>query len=159
VTLDGTLLKEGGEYGSEEVFPFSVAGTPTSPPVANPSPTNSPVASPTTPPPVTSPTCEIPFRMGMWSDNSNTIEYGLFDDNGPVLEKTDVSPDTTYFEEACLESGKSYTFMIENPDGLCCDNGYGFATVNVNGKMKVITKFTGVVKVIFEATLDDVSFF
>lgn len=158
VTLDGTLLKEGGEYGSEEVYPFSVAGTPTSPPVANPSPTNSPVASPTTPPPVTSPTCEIPFRMGMWSDNSNTIEYGLFDDNGPVFEKTDVSPDTTYFEEACLESGKSYTVRIENPDGLCCDNGYGFAHVNVNGKVKVITKFTGVVKVIFEATLDDVSY-
>jgi len=75
-----------------------------------------------------------------------------------VFEKTDVSPDTTYFEEACLESGKSYTVRIENPDGLCCDNGYGFAHVNVNGKVKVITKFTGVVKVIFEATLDDVSY-
>merc|ERR1712238_626889 len=101
--------------------------SPTSPPVT--SPTSPPVTSPTSPPSA----CDIPMRMGMWTDNSNTIEDRL-------------DFDTTY------------TFEIEDPDGLCCNNGYGFATLNVNGNMKVITKFTGTVQVVFDGTLGDPSF-
>merc|ERR1719469_1000782 len=99
--------------------------SPTSPPVT--SPTSPPVTSPTSPP-VTSPTsppsaCDIPMRMGMWTDNSNTIEYRLYDDDGVNLfENTNVVSDTTYFEEECLDFDTTYTFEIEDPDGLCCNN-------------------------------------
>jgi len=160
--LEGTVIKEGGEFASEEEFAFTVAApspvvTPTSPPVAPP--TSPPVAPPTSPP-VAPPTgaCDIPMRMGMWTDNSNTIEYRLSDENDNLFENTNVGADMTYFEEECLELGSSYTFEIADPDGLCCNNGFGFANLNVNGNMKVITKFTGTVTVQFEATLGDISF-
>lgn len=153
LTLDGNVIEEGGEFESEEEVVFEVGAT-------SPS-TGPPVTSPTSPP-VTSPTgpaCDIPMRMGMWTDNSNNIKYRLRDDDGVNLfENTNVGSDTTYFEEECLDFDTTYTFEIEDPDGLCCNNGYGFATLNVNGNMKVITKFTGTVTVVFDGTLGDTSF-
>merc|ERR1719469_463659 len=154
LTLDGTVIEEGGDFQEVEEVTITVGATsPTSPPVT--SPTSPHMTSPTSPPSA----CDIPMRMGMWTDNSNTIEYRLYDDDGVNLfENTNVVSDTTYFEEECLDFDTTYTFEIEDPDGLCCNNGYGFATLNVNGNMKVITKFTGTVQVVFDGTLGDPSF-
>jgi len=145
--------------------PTSPTNPPNSPPTTSPPvtpPTSPPVTSPTSPPvtPPTSPpvACDIPVRLGLWSDNSDTIEYRLYDENGDLFENTNVAADSTYFEEACLVSGTSYTLQIIDVDGLCCNNGFGFATLNVNGNMKHLSKFTATIAVQFEATSGDISF-
>merc|ERR1712150_227681 len=155
-TVDGTtILKEGGEFGNDEVSTF-VIGSGTSPPVTNPtsppvtSPTSPPITSPTSPPvtnptspPVTSPTtppvtCNNHFfQMMLWVDSKGTeTAYELTkEDNTVVFEDTNLAGDQAITKQACLDEDEKYIFKITDQDGICCDYGIGSYTLMLDGKV------------------------
>merc|ERR1712176_127003 len=126
VTVEGSIVSQGGEFGSTEVKEFAIQEE-------DPSPTNSPITSPTiasnspvapTSPPVTSPNyCET-FTFSLTTDM-----YG-YETSFTLVNELDgrlrfmggsYSSSKTIQDSTCLANGR-YIFTISDShgDGICC---------------------------------------
>merc|ERR1712003_5692 len=150
VTVEGSVVFQGGEFGSTEVKEFAIQEedpSPTNPPTPSPtnpptpSPTNPPIPSPTNPPtpsptiasnsPVapTSPPVTSPNYCETFTFSLTTDMYG-YETSFTLVNELDgrlrfmggsYSSSKTFQESTCLANGR-YIFTISDShgDGICC---------------------------------------
>merc|ERR1712183_252785 len=144
ITVDGTEVVSGGDFGNSEIETFTVN---------NPIPSNAPIAPPTTAPvtnptaPVTSPTTSpvtTPNGCIMFVITINTDDYGYETSYTLINDFTRVtrlagglySSSKSFDDVTCLDNGR-YIFTISDShgDGMCCDSGQGGYKLTLGGEV------------------------
>ena len=126
--VGSTVVKTGGEFGSQESTPFGICNNvlPTSAPTN--SPTSSPTASPTT--------CDTVQVKIITDTYPVETSWQLTDaTSAVVLSGGGYTVSDTYISEVCVDdwTSLSFTIMDSYGDGICCIYGSGSYTVTVNG--------------------------
>merc|ERR1711971_314592 len=137
ITVDGTEVVSGGDFGNSETETFNVN---------NPTPTSAPVAPPTTAPVTTPSTAPVTTPSGcvMFVISLNTDDYGyetsftLINDftRGTRLAGGLYSSSKSFDEVTCLDNGR-YIFTISDShgDGMCCNSGQGGYKLTLGGEV------------------------